>query len=443
MALWRTLIVCSLLAGFAAPAAPLYAVELHPLQLLLTTLPRPALLQILQTVAGTAATPTQPPTSRWSPILRQHRCLDLAATDTMPLLLAGTGVIGGSGNGAEFMAPNLDCTDLRQQPLPTICPRMASQRHVTLATAGPATEPTSLEADWYDGQWDTNNNPPTRTWGLTPHQFDCRNVLRIDRVTTTFDWEDADLLVGYSDGQHGLPHGDITEGDLGTGGAYANFHYAVFPLTTAAQAAYAAFLAALPPTDTPLQPGARARAANALMRCAKTACALPQQQAYEAMQYLLHLADRRLDRIGKAAESPTQQYHSTLPGAYWTRNDAGYDQCEWLDTATLAPQQTVSYRNFGIWDWDSDAATDCVGVLLFEGDGHAVLLQRHGLDLIGDTDSPDDFVGLYTVCRAAAAMPGGVTLANFSGDLTVTFSTGDTSCAKSPIHVSRADTPKQ
>ncbi|MBI4238894.1 MAG: hypothetical protein HY696_10855 [Deltaproteobacteria bacterium] len=428
MRFWQTVTVCSILAGSAVPSTPLHAVEFNPLQLLLTTIPQPTLFRVVQTLAHSTSPPAQPPANRWSPLLQQHRCLDLSATDTLQVLLASAGVIGGTGVGAELTPPNLDCAAAQQQPLPQLCPRMASQRGVTLANFDPATTSATPAADWYDGQWDTHNNPPARAWGIAPHQFDGHNVLRIENVTTRFDWEDDALLIGYSDGRHGLPQGDITEGSLGTGGAYANFHYAVFPLTAAAQTAYATLLGVLPAPLATDPPGMVARAANALMRCAKAPCAPQQQQAYRAMQYLLHLADGRLDRIGKADEAPPQQYHSTLPGAYWTKNDAGYDQCEWLDTATLAPVQSMAYRNFGIWDWDIDTNAACVGVLLFEGDGNALFLQRHGLDLIGDTDSPDDFVGLFTVCRAATTATNGLTLTNFSDDLSITFATGETSC---------------
>lgn len=331
--------------------------------------------------------------------------------------------VGGYGFAQELKYPDIPCddTDTLAQTLPVICPRMASARLLS-------GEDTTLDydvvldssKDWYDGLLDDKNNPPEEIVGQKPAAaWDCKNVLSLDSVTTQFDWEDGDIVIGM-DGDDVVTEGNVM--GIGSGGAYAKLHYAVAPFKSEYEIQYQAFLKGLPALVTN-KPGELAIAASDLMRCAKQQCDPVKKDAYKAMQYFLHFVFSALPEVDKAADDPKLLLHSSLEGAFWSKpEDDGYPRCEWFDTRYQAPVQTVHYKNFPIWDWDWDA-NPCVVMVVLEGDGSSTDMFKG--QYFAENDFADDFVGFFKVCKGQT-----VVLDNYSKDLKITFSTGDAICKK-------------
>jgi hypothetical protein len=345
-------------------------------------------------------------------------------------LTTSEGVIGGQGITSEAVPADVDCVgQLLEYKLPVICPWMASARLLSGedASIDPAVISTPAN-DWEDLSLDPRNNPPSEVVvNGTPDVFDCANVLRIDKVDTRFEWESRDLLIGYA--------GDTPMYE-GVGGVYSNFHYSVMPWDAQFDTQYQAFLAGLGATDADYAtPGGAAVRASELMYCFynPAACLADQTNAYHSWQFLLHLGMGSLAEIGQGALEPKLQLSSLVPGAFWSKKEGGNDQCEWLDMTLLATsgrtRQAVTYRNFGIWDWDAQASdpNPCVAVLIWEGDGNQTPIARSS-GVIGPTDIADDFVGYFKVCRNQMTSAASLTLENFSKDLLLTLSTGDTQC---------------
>ncbi len=341
-------------------------------------------------------------------------------------------IIGGDGPTAELVPPDLapNQFDSREAggilpvpaSFPITCPRLASTRHLLGLQRG--IDPSVVSdpnQDWYEGTLDSKNQPPDDilqngwTWN-----FDCHNVLCINKATTRFDWEDERIVIGTD-----AAGGDVTE--AGAGGLYANFHYAVVPCKNEYHNQYQRFVSGLP--------GGTAIAASQLMRCAnRVRCTEgdTRHEAYQAMQFLLHLAQGNLDEIGRGDQSPELRAHGMLPGPFLSKTamaNSGYDQCEWLDTRYHAPNQSVNYRNFCIWDWDSDTRPSdqqCVMVLLWEGDGASTGFARR-TGAIGSTDVADDFIGFFEV-RRANTLSAPLEVSNYSSDVTLGLTTGDATC---------------
>ncbi len=343
------------------------------------------------------------------------------------------GVIGGTGAFAELSSADPQCSDdWLQKKLPVPCPHLASSMLLyegdSIIPAEVVSNPTT---DWFDACNDPLNNPPFYTWNRTdaPFTYDHRNILKIDKVRLTYDWEGADFIMGTDK--------TTLEDRKEVGGVYSNLHYSVMPCSNKLKVKYGEFFTGLLKFDNP-QPGALAVATNHLFRCPNQGCDPVRQRAYEAMQFLLHVGHEEGAKLQEfdPVDLPPVQVHSLLPGPFWTKkaektrpdtgSKVGFDQCEWLDTASLAPTQELRYRNFGIWDWDS-FDSDCVAILIYEGDGGSTTLAR-GLKYIGDTDIADDFVGIFEVYRAETVGGRKRTLYNYTGELSLELTTDDTVC---------------
>lgn len=375
-------------------------------------------------------------------------------------------IVGGNGVMAEMLPSNLapDEFDKSENRIaaafPMVCPRLDSTRYLMRSEADldagllpgiDKIDPAVIDdpaLDRYDGLLDSRNHPPEKVrqngWRW---QFDCRNVLCIDRAATTFDWEDGALVIGTG-----------ADGDIGEviGGLYSNFHYTVVPCSDEIRRLYGVFMSGLE-EKTPEE-------ASRLMRCANDpGCNLAKATggptlyvhrmsggaerpaskyaAYRAMQVLLHIARGKLHELGDretARLNPQLLASGMLPGPFLSKRmcvrHTGngddrrcaqyYDQCEWFDTSYHAPYQQMNYRNFCIWDWDSDPGPkreQCAMILLWEGDGAATERARH-VGWIGDTDISDDFIGMFEVRRDDFSK-GPVEQQNFSGHLTIEFVT--------------------
>lgn len=207
-------------------------------------------------------------------------------------------------------------------------------------------------------------------------EMDGKNTLLLLKVALTYDYEDSEI-VDY-DGPHhqtSKPH-KIFEGD---GGFYANFHYAVVPFS-------------------------------------KKYLELDRQT-------LLHLVQGKLKEINKESLRPKLRTHSLIPGPFLSRSEYIYDMCEWGDTTYQAQRQTLTYRNFALWDWDySVRSADHVLLIIWEGDEEKWMVDQ---GLIDPTYLTDDLVGIFEMKRKDTLEP--LTLINKRGDFVVTVQTGDIS----------------
>ncbi len=334
-----------------------------------------------------------------------------------------------------------ECT--KMTILPAVCPNMSSSQSLYYGNIS------FIPHDLYLTPYDPINYPPIDVLpkGFFPN-FNHHNALRIKNVTTEFDWEDGGIMVG-----HNSQYGDLYEHE---GGPYANLHYSIFPCNSAYDVKNAAFLKGLGMSmgysaeetrDWPKiiqqareHPGDIAKSASRLERCRHEAnqCSPEEFKAMEAMQYLLHLGMRKMDEINEP--SPPFQYHSQLPGPFWTGADekwsskeyenttenTPYDKCEWLDTAHQAPQQSVAYDGFYIFDWDAvpQSPDQCLTMIIFESDGYSNIHRdtANSENYIGPTDVEEDLVAYFTFDRLAI-IGRDLTLTNYSGDLTVTLTT--------------------
>lgn len=367
----------------------------------------------------------------------------LSSTLRTAELISREGIIGGSRS--EMLPPNVPCDhEELHQTLPSVCPRMASMRYL-MGETGIDDRVLRPGSDYYDASLDARFNPPSEVVenGMA-NVFDCSNVLRIEQATTKFDWEDDDMFIGVFQqnvGSAELEGEDATEGNqfagLPAGGGYANFHYAVMPFHSEHETKYNIFLNGLDSADVEEpDPGQIAIEASELARCVMQSCTTRRRNAYDAMQYLLHLGNGSLDRIGEGSETPALRLHSMLPGAFWTKRisaEGDYDQCEWVDTRFQKPVQRVAYHDAGIWDWDAEESENpCVSIIMWEGDGgqddFAWLFGLRDIDLTGD------FMGWFKVCRADTVRPREnrswkiPAKQNYSKDLTLWFETGRVEC---------------
>lgn len=366
-----------------------------------------------------------------------------APTDiSAPLLatLMGTreGMVGGGGIDSEGFMANPDCNEPGlKNTLPVLCPQMASFRYLN-GEKGISENVLQPKNDFFDATYNFVNNIPANA----PKDFDCTNVLKVDTVTTRYDWEDDALLWGI--GFEGKEKGEIKGGD------YSRFRYILFPLTNEKKQIYDSYYKTMVdylnggPLQLPYQVGKLAIKASELVACAdsdlKTAaeiqnpCNADKKKAYQAWQYLVHLgqdeAGKGLSLLGKAKEEPSLKMFNTLPGAFLTtEDDPKKKDCEWLDTKFQAPEQTMVYKNFPVWDWDTDPAVSCVGIVILEGDGGTQ--KTFGLisGYYNDDFIQDDLVGYFTVCKGSPEATGKM-LKNYSDDFEMTLSTGNTICKK-------------
>lgn len=250
--------------------------------------------------------------------------------------------------------------------LPALCPRVDLQK----------------EGLMYRGEGDILNTTPVlqlmdpdakffEDADQTVKAFDCSDVLLVEEVRLSFDYEDPSLRNAVS------PSGEIYAEDRS--GFYANFHVAVLPDGEA--------LRALSPED------------------------------------LLRVAE------GKASErgvplAPEWQWrtHSFLPGPFLSRRDFLYAMCEWGDTAKQAPHQALHYQNLGIFDWDYPGVGEKLLIVVWEGDEEAALIDD-GVLLMGAI--ADDLVAVFAVSKEEAK--GGVTFTNPEGTFEMRVKTGEMS----------------
>jgi len=205
-------------------------------------------------------------------------------------------------------------------------------------------------------------------------EMDGRNVLLLERVTLTYDYEDS-AIVDY-EGLHpitGKPH-KVQEGQ---GGFYANIHYAVFP-----------FAADYKKWDN---------------------------------QTLLHLVQGKLREINREDLLPPLRTHSLIPGPFLSKEEGIYEMCEWGDTAHQAPRQSVEYEEVALWDWDySVAGADHLLLVVWEGDEEEWLVRK---ELIHPFYLTDDLIGVFEIRKGKTIKP--LTLKNAKGDFEMTVRTGN------------------
>jgi hypothetical protein len=377
--------------------------------------------------------------------------LDLLSLDWD--LIAEEGVIGGEGITAELVPANSECIkDPLGHVLPAPCLWLASYRYLTGEDTsigmGVVDDPLT---DWLDKSLD--DRPINMTENVA-HGYtkDDNCVLVIDQIGLDFDWEDPILPIGYLNKDETSTL--IDEGSFG--GVYSNLHYAVvaqkLKLNDYVDANNVLTNYFIDNSIDNSVPGKRAAALNDLVKCGYPSdpCDSGEKDAYEAWQFLLHLAKNDLAEISQESLDPDVVWDSLIPGPFYNKiDDDGYIQCEWLDMVLMENTllnftppylETLNYENFVIWDWTGQLneveTNPCVAIIVWEGDGRQTEIARDpssvpeleiaGITdpIISPTDIADDFVGFFQVCYE----DGAVTLSNYSEELHITFSTDDSNC---------------
>lgn len=218
----------------------------------------------------------------------------------------------------------------------------------------------------------------------TVAKFDGRNVLLLQKITLRYDYEETSIL-DY-EGPHpvtgqpvtgqpvtGKPH-RVYEGE---GGFYANFHYAILPYD-------------------------------------KSILNLDRQT-------LLHLIQGKLAEIDKNPLRPKLRVHSFLPGPFLSRSEYGYELCEWGDTNFQAPEQSLSYEDVALWDWDYlGSPAEKILLIIWEGDEEAWMIEQK---LLHPFYLTDDLVAIFEISRAKTLAP--LRLINRQKDFEITVMTGN------------------
>lgn len=202
----------------------------------------------------------------------------------------------------------------------------------------------------------------------TIRQFDCRNVLLVDKVGIAFDYEDPSLVKASPPGLAPL-HEEQS-------GFYANFNIAVMPYEDA--------VAKRSPRDILRFAEGRASELDWL---------IPPRLAWRTRSF--------------------------LPGPFLSHDDLLYSMCEWGDTAYQAPRQELNYRDFAVWDWDYPVGQTLL-LVIWEGDEEEGLMSR---GLLPKYAIMDDLVAVFTVTREEAA--GGKLFVNPRGDFWIRFKEGE------------------
>lgn len=396
-------------------------------------------LQNWQLPSGKIATDVQSVTAygrRGGCVTNPKAVTDVSVPLAATLMGTREGIVGGGGTGSESVVANPDCGEpALKNTLPALCPQMASFRYLN-GEKGLSEEVLSSEHDFFDASYNFINNIPSNASA----QFDCKNVLKVDSVTTRYDWEDDALLWGI--GPNGQEKGESLGGD------YSRFRYIVFPLTADHKKIYDAQYKIMADYIDGLklsyEPGKSAIKVSELVACAdsdqkteagvQNPCNEAKKKAYQAWQYLIHLGQDETSKglvlLGKAAEEPEKKFFNTLPGAFLTvSNDPKNKDCEWLDSKYQAPVQSMSYKNFPVWDWDVDPSVTCLGLVVLEGDGDAQKIVGVALGYYNDDFIQDDLVGYFVVCKDSLEAKGKM-MVNYSKDFEMMLSTGNVTCKK-------------
>ncbi len=262
------------------------------------------------------------------------------------------------------------------QALPSLCPRLK-----TIAAKEPADSDAFPHFLYQGGQDPLNRVPlaqmgdPDATQGSqakTLSEMDGRNVLQVQKIRITYDYEDSNIIDYEGPDPRTGKHEVVYEGERGF---YSNFHYAVIP--------YAEGIADLP------------------------------------KQTLLHLAEGSLREIGREDLRPALRTHAFFPGPFFSKQDLGYALCEWGDTQHQAPTQELEYEDISLWDWDySVPGADHVLLIVWESD-EPDQLRREGK--IPSHYLVDDLVGVFDVRREDTLTPH--QYKNASGDFQITLAT--------------------
>lgn len=323
---------------------------------------------------------THPDSTRFSVILSEEASFPLSVTAKGPLggLVIRTLESPGKLKGLKFGEKIIRDKNPNPQSLsdlPLLCPRLSLQ-----GTDDPAKKPRAV----YAGNHDRLNHIPMFQL-LDPDagrgnqyksfvEMDGKNVLLLQRVTLTYDYEDS-AIVDY-EGPHpitGKPH-RVNEGQ---GGFYANIHYAVYP-----------FRAGDKTIDN---------------------------------QTLLHLVQGKLREINREDLLPSLRTHSLLPGPFLSKEQGIYEMCEWGDTAHQAPRQTVEYEEMALWDWDySIPDADHIALVVWEGDEEDWLIRK---ELIHPFYLTDDLIGIFEIRKNQTVKP--LVMKNKKGDFEITVQTGN------------------
>lgn len=209
-------------------------------------------------------------------------------------------------------------------------------------------------------------------------EFDCHDVLLIDEVSMTFDYEDPQNVKAI------LPDGSLIREDHA--GFYSNFHMAAFP--------YSADLTTLPP--------------QTLLRIAEG-------RLSESKELRNAFSKDTIDRL-------KWRTHSFLPGPFLSRSDFFYSMCEWGDTARQAPKQTLHYDNLPIWDWDYNDEGQAIFLVIWEGDEEDGLITQGALS---KSAIMDDLVEIFVV--HAQDVDRGKTYTNAAHTVSIRLKTGNMS----------------
>lgn len=380
------------------------------------------------------------------------------------------GVWGDEGTPPDPEPSMFDSEDSPFPPkFPALCPAYASVGHVRGRPENRRAMQSNRE-DFIDLLALSGKRPPDDFRGeqgqRAQHElFDNRNLLCIDRITTTHDWEDATMPQGqqYVEGSENMSEEEriqarilVTESGLmgnpalGGSGMYSNFHFVVTPCKPEYEALHQRLVAGLEGDTTPVGE------ASYLLQATN-----PNYQrdypvmydGYLARQKLFHLIHWKFGMHpapdGSNAEGPRDAnlvapiwVHGMLPGPF----DNGNNECAWGDARYQHPPNangfrdpfrgvTVNYQNFCIWDFDWNQQlqlngydNQCAMVFVYDGDGSmGTRLLRAGY--IGPNDVIDDFVGLFKIQRNEIAGGQPRILSNFTGNMTITFSHKDQSLA--------------
>jgi len=316
--------------------------------------------------------------------------LDIPSGGAQPVTLHARGPFGGAFS--EQVSPPYDAAKTYHIPsgiiadpdsnpssllaLPSLCPRLkiVAQKVAT----GSETFPHFL----YQGSQDPLNRVPLAQMGdpdatqgsqaKTVSEMDGRNVLQVQKIRITYDYEDSNIIDYEGPDPRTGKHEVVYEGMRGF---YSNFHYAVIP--------YAPGIADLP------------------------------------RQTLLHLAEGSLREIGREDLRPALRTHAFFPGPFFSKQDLGYALCEWGDTQHQAPMQELEYEDVSLWDWDySVPGADRVLLIVWESD-EPDELRREGK--IPPHYLVDDLVGVFEIRREDTLVPR--LYKNPSGYFQITFVT--------------------
>jgi hypothetical protein len=258
--------------------------------------------------------------------------------------------------------------------LPKLCPRLEL---VAGAEKG-------SRAYLYQGSLDRLNHVPMlQLWDGTGWQndhylsyrlMDGSNVLLLKKITLHYDYEDSNI-VDYAGPSPKT--GKPTQVHEGSGGFYANLHYAIVPFRS--------------------------------------------EYLGWNSQELLHLAQGRLKELGKNRYRPELRTHSFLPGPFLSGGSRFYSMCEWGDTAYQAPLQELEYENLALWDFDFPVkGGDHLLMIVFESDHEDHLLRDRA---IPRNHLADDLIGVFEIRKDDFNKE--VKLVNARGDFEISLQIGD------------------